>query len=130
MRLLALALLIVSSADAAVAPPVTTFFKTYCIDCHGPKKQKGDFRVDELKLSTTAADAENWQLVLDNLHLGEMPPEDEKQPKPAEVEFVTTWIQSEISRAASVLKGTGGEVVLAGDGGSISEADVRKYLTV
>jgi len=112
MRLLALALFIVSSADAAVAPPVTTFFKTYCIDCHGTKKQKGDFRVDQLKVSATAAEAENWQLVLDNLHLGEMPPEKSKQPKPAEVEVVTAWIQSELSRAASVLKGTGGEVVL------------------
>jgi len=67
----------------------------------------------ELKVSASAADAENWQLVLDNLHLGEMPPEDAKlHPKPAEVEPVTAWIQSEISRAARVLKGTGGEVVL------------------
>jgi len=100
------------AADAAVAPPVTAFFQTYCIDCHGPKKQKGDFRVDELKVSTTSADAENWQLVLDNLHLGEMPPEKSKQPKTAEVEVVTTWIQSEIFRASNVLKGSGGEVVL------------------
>jgi len=105
-------LLMASFADAAVPAPVSGFMQTYCIDCHGPKKQKGDFRVDELKLSATAADAENWQLVLDNLHLGEMPPEDEKQPKSAEVEVVTTWIQSEISRAASVLKDSGGEVVL------------------
>jgi hypothetical protein len=105
-------LLMASFADAAVPAPVSGFMQTYCIDCHGPKKQKGDFRVDELKVSTTSADAENWQLVLDNLHLGEMPPEKAKQPKPAEVEPVTAWIQSEISRAASVLKGTGGEVVL------------------
>ena len=46
---------------AAVDPRVPAFLKTYCIDCHGPKKQKGDFRVDELKVSATAADAENWQ---------------------------------------------------------------------
>jgi hypothetical protein len=105
-------LLMASFADAAVPAPVSGFMQTYCIDCHGPKKQKGDFRVDALKVSATAADAENWQLVLDNLHLGEMPPEKAKQPKPAEVEPVTAWIQSEISRAASVLKGTGGEVVL------------------
>lgn len=115
MSLLALALLIVPSAnaaDAAVAPTVTEFFQTYCIGCHGPKKQQGDFRVDALKIAANAADAENWQLVLDNLQLGEMPPKDAKQPTPAEVEKVTGWIQSEISRAASVLKGTGGEVVL------------------
>ncbi len=112
MKFLALSLLIASSAGAAVDPPVAAFLQSYCIDCHGPKKQKGDFRVDELKVSVTAADAENWQLVLDNLHLGEMPPEDEKQPQVREVESVTAWIQSELSRAASALKGSGGEVVL------------------
>ena len=63
-------LVMVSFADAAVPRPVSGFMQTYCIDCHGPKKQKGDFRVDELKISATAADAENWQLVLDNLHRG------------------------------------------------------------
>ncbi len=115
MSLLALALLIVPAAnaeDAAVAPSVTAFFQTYCIGCHGPKKQQGDFRVDALKIAANAADAENWQLVLDNLQLGEMPPKDAKQPKQAEVEKVTTWIQNELSRAAAELKGTGGEVVL------------------
>jgi hypothetical protein len=114
MNFIALTFLLAASVSAAPQPEtrVTAFFQTYCLDCHGPKKQKGDFRVDELKISATAADAENWQLVLDNLHLGEMPPEKAKQPMPAEVEAVTTWIQSEISRAASVLKGTGGGVVL------------------
>jgi len=98
---------------AAVDPRVPAFLKTYCIDCHGPKKHKGDFRVDELKVSATAADAENWQLVLDNLHLGEMPPEEaELHPKPAEVEPVTTWIQGELKRAALALGGQKGEVVL------------------
>jgi hypothetical protein len=114
MKSIALTFLLAVSVSAApqLDPKLSTFLQTYCIDCHGPKKQKGDFRVDELKVSTTAADAENWQLVLDNLHLGEMPPEKSKQPKTAEVEVVTAWIQSELTRAASVLKGTGGEVVL------------------
>jgi len=111
-NLLVLVLLIVPSADAAVVPPVTAFFQTYCIHCHGPTKPKGDFRVDALKIATNAADAENWQLVLENLQLGEMPPKDAKQPTQAEVEQVTTWIQNELSRAAAELKGTGGEVVL------------------
>jgi hypothetical protein len=95
-----------------IDPQVTAFLNRYCVDCHGPTKPKGDFRVDALKIAMNAADAENWQLVLDNLQLGEMPPKDAKQPTPAEVDNVTAWIQSEISRAASVLKGTGGEVVL------------------
>jgi hypothetical protein len=95
-----------------VDPQVAAFLRRYCIDCHGVTKPKGDFRVDALKIAANAADAENWQLVLDNLQLGEMPPLDAKQPTPAEVENATAWIQGEISRAASVLKGTGGEVVL------------------
>ncbi|MFM7112234.1 MAG: DUF1592 domain-containing protein, partial [Planctomycetota bacterium] len=95
-----------------VDPQVVVFLNQYCVACHGAVKPKGDFRVDQLKLSANAADAENWQLVLDNLQLGEMPPKKAKQPTPAEVEKVTAWVQSEISRAASVLKGTGGEVVL------------------
>ena len=108
-----IALLLVGPiAKAAVPPSVTTFFKTYCIDCHGPKKQEGDFRVDELRISATAADAENWQLVLDNLHLGEMPPKKAEQPQASMVENVSHWIRGELSRAASTLKGTGGEVVL------------------
>ena len=95
-----------------VDPQVTAFLKRYCIECHGATKPKGDFRVDALRIAANAADAENWQLVLGNLQLGEMPPKDAKQPTPAEVEKVTGWIQGEISRAAAVLKGTGGEVVL------------------
>ena len=95
-----------------VDPQVTAFLKRYCVECHGATKPKGDFRVAALKICTNAADAENWQLVLDNLQLGEMPPKDARQPQPAEVEQVTSWIQNELSRAAAELKGTGGEVVL------------------
>jgi len=114
-RLFLLLLLLATAANAAgkIDSKVATFMQTYGVNCHGEKKQKGDFRVDTLQISQTSADAENWQLVLDNLHLGEMPPEDEKQPKPDEAEQVTAWIQNELNRAASVLKGTGSETAAA-----------------
>ena len=99
-------------SGAAVEPFVSAFLNSYCVECHGPKKQKGDFRVDELRVSQTAGDAEYWQLVLDNLNLGEMPPEDEKQPPEADRERVTGWIETELKRAARALKGHSGEVVL------------------
>lgn len=112
LPLLLLSLASTANALGKMDSKVSAFMQTYCVNCHGEKKQKGDFRVDTLRISENAADAENWQLVLDNLHLGEMPPEDEKQPKPEEAEQVTAWIQGELNRAASVLKGTGGETVL------------------
>jgi hypothetical protein len=98
--------------EKKVDPQVNAFLTRYCVECHGATKPKGDFRVDQLKFSANAADAENWQLVLNNLQLGEMPPKKAKQPTPVEVEKVTAWIQGEIARSATELKGKGGEVVL------------------
>ena len=111
--LVAVMLLSWGAASAqAVDSKVASFLKTYCVDCHGPRKQKGDFRVDELKVSESTADAENWRLVLDNLNLGEMPPEDQKQPSAGERDKAADWIAGELRRAARMLKGHAGEVVL------------------
>ena len=101
-----------SLSGSAVDPSVSALFNTYCLKCHGPEKQKGDFRVDKLRVSQTPADAEYWQLVLDNLHLGEMPPEKQKQPSAAERERAITWIEAELKRASRMLKGHTSEVVL------------------
>lgn len=96
-----------------VAPSVRTFFSKYCSDCHGAETQEADFRVDTmLKVSKTAVDAEYWQLVLDNLNLGEMPPKGERQPTDGEREAVTEWIDQELRRARKALAGHSGEVVL------------------
>ena len=69
------------------------FLQTYCSQCHGGDSAEGDFELDFLKSVETKSDAEYWQLALDNLHLGEMPPEGETQPKPAELEEMTSWIE-------------------------------------
>jgi len=104
---------VASAADyTQLDPQLRKFFGTYCVDCHGDKKEKGDFRIDMLKLSENDVDAEHWRLVLDNLHLGDMPPEDEKQPTIAELEPITSWIEAELKRASRDLAGHGSEVVL------------------
>ena len=60
-------------------------FVQYCQKCHGPDKQEGKFRVDDLPYAiTTIETAERWQKVLNVLNSGEMPPEEEKQPGRAE----------------------------------------------
>ncbi len=74
-----------TDAPRAVMPEKhRALFKEHCIACHGPEKQKGKFRVDELPLEiTTIESAEKWQKVLNTLNAGEMPPEEEKQPSTA-----------------------------------------------
>jgi mono/diheme cytochrome c family protein len=74
-----------SAADAAPAAIMPErhrdLLKANCLSCHGPDKQKGKFRVDDLPFTiATVEAAERWQKVLNQLNAGEMPPEDEKQP--------------------------------------------------
>ncbi len=101
-----------AATGEAVVPEVREFLNTYCVACHGPEKQEADFRVDELKISATATDAEHWQLVLAKLYLGEMPPEDQKQPTTEELDLTTNWVENELRRARRTLAGQTGEVVL------------------
>ena len=92
MKLLLVALILAPSAAHAVESTTRAvmherhraLLKTNCVSCHGPEKQKGKFRVDDLPFTiTTIESAERWQKVLNHLNSGEMPPEDEKQPAPA-----------------------------------------------
>ena len=75
-------------------PMPVDFLNKYCYDCHGEKKQKADRRFDFLTGSVEDfKQQELWQEILDQLNLGEMPPEDESQPsvreKLAVVELIT-----------------------------------------
>lgn len=65
-------------------------FQEACISCHGPEKQKGKFRVDDLPFEIKNIEtAEKWQKVLNQMNSGDMPPEDEKQPaKAAKTDFL------------------------------------------
>ncbi|MEK0444920.1 MAG: hypothetical protein RLZZ399_241 [Verrucomicrobiota bacterium] len=77
-----------SLVTVAAAPPQAVLdgrhramLQAHCLDCHGPEKQKGKFRIDDLSFSLSDPQtAERWQKVLDALNSGEMPPEGEKQP--------------------------------------------------
>jgi mono/diheme cytochrome c family protein len=58
------------------------FLETHCVSCHGPDKAKGDLRFDKLSRNyRMGEDAHLWAEVLEKVNSGEMPPEDEPQPK-------------------------------------------------
>ncbi|MEK0446734.1 MAG: hypothetical protein RLZZ399_2055 [Verrucomicrobiota bacterium] len=70
-----------TQTQARLSEKHRALLESHCTSCHGPAKQKGKFRVDDLPLSiATLEDAERWQKVLNQLNSGEMPPEGEKQP--------------------------------------------------
>ena len=72
---------LVHSAEPVMPEKHRALFQEHCVSCHGPQKQKGKFRVDDLPFAvTTLESAEKWQKVLNAMNAGEMPPDDEKQP--------------------------------------------------
>ena len=60
--------------------PFEVFLKTHCIHCHGPEKEKGDLRIDQLSRDfKLGADTHHWAEVIEQVNSGEMPPKKEKQ---------------------------------------------------
>ena len=80
------------------AEPFDTFLETYCIGCHGPKKEKGDLRIDQLSRDfKLGVDAQRWADVIEQVNSGEMPPKkEEKKPTQDEIGAFVTSIDSRI----------------------------------
>jgi len=75
--------------------------RAHCTKCHGPTKQSGDFRIDQLQAEP--ADAEKWQLVRQQLRDGLMPPTKEPKPDPKKTQDVVQWIETELAKAGKTV---------------------------
>lgn len=110
------------AADAPAADPSVAFafkedvkplLKKFCVDCHGKSAQKGDRRFDRLTGEIADDDAlVDYQDVLDQLNLGEMPPEDSKQPTNQQRQRAIDWLTNQIQQYHQTSKGSGGDTVL------------------
>ena len=80
-----------------------------CVQCHGPKKAKGKFRIDSLDPNLIeGGDIDWWLEVLDALSNDEMPPEDaEVKLTGRETSKVTEWLSSEIQKASTERRNKG-----------------------
>ncbi|MEZ0275877.1 MAG: DUF1592 domain-containing protein [Roseimicrobium sp.] len=77
-------LLLLSLAPAIHAGDFQTFLSERCLDCHDRATKKGDFSIEDLGATITAANAMDWQKVLDQIDRRTMPPEAKAQPSPEE----------------------------------------------
>jgi hypothetical protein len=122
-RLLGLALLLpiylMNSAhadetgSAAFRADIQPLLAKYCIRCHGPKKQEGNLRIDGLDRDVVRGkDADFWHEALNQLNEGKMPPKDERQLTAKELVTVTTWLESELKKAAALRNSTGGRQLM------------------
>ena len=75
------------------AEPFETFLEKHCIRCHGPEKEKGDLRLDQLSRDfKLGVDSDHWAESIEKVNSGEMPPKKEKKRPPQEeiAAFVTS----------------------------------------
>lgn len=94
-------------------PMPNDFVNKYCTQCHGVEKQKADRRFDMLSLSIeNFREQEMWQEIVDQLNLGEMPPEHESQPSESERLAVIEMITNGIAEAREKFSGVSNHTVL------------------
>ncbi|MDP7063335.1 MAG: DUF1592 domain-containing protein [Planctomycetota bacterium] len=76
----------------------------FCYGCHGPRKQKGDIRLDTLDHDlVNGLDAETWNLVEEMVEELDMPPSkaEKRNPLPdASRQKLLTWLDSSLAEAA------------------------------
>ncbi len=92
---------------------VKPLLSKYCFKCHGEQIQKGERRFDEL-VSTIENDDTfvDMQDILDQLNLGQMPPQDEQQPTATERRQIIDWMTQNIASYHDSRRASKGETVL------------------
>ncbi len=112
-HLSAVSLLGILCGSALQAGLPETFLKQYCYKCHGPEKQKAMRRFDSLPPAIRDfRQQEQWQEIVDQLNLGEMPPEGEKQPSEAERLAAVKGMTEAIAGAREEFAGAGQHTTL------------------
>ena len=103
----------VTAETPTAANPAFHFFKTYCVSCHGPDKQKGELRLDTLDPDiVNGKNTHEWKEVLDILNKGEMPPKKKKQPTDKEHKDIVDYLTTQTQKAVQAQKNTGGKRVM------------------
>ena len=73
------------------------FLQEHCVRCHGPEKEKGDLRIDQLSREfRSSVDGHLWAEIVERINAGEMPPEDEPQPSESEIAAVITQLDARL----------------------------------
>jgi mono/diheme cytochrome c family protein len=102
-----------ASLDRTFAETVRPFLASYCTGCHGGEKPMAQFDLKQYSnLASVVQDHRHWALVAERLTAKTMPPQQAKQPDPADRQKVVEWIGAMLKNEARKTAGDPG-VVLA-----------------
>ncbi len=104
---------VASELDRRFVGTVQPFVGTYCLDCHDKETTKGDFDLSPYTSATSVArDFQRWDLVLEKLETGEMPPKKAKRhPTLTENHEVVAWVKALRDHEAKLHAGDPGPVL-------------------
>src|SRR5215831_9367679 len=98
--------------DRTFTQTVRPFLASYCAGCHGTAAPAAQFDIRPYtNIAAVVSDLGHWNLVLDKLTSGQMPPKQLKQPPDATRRAVIDWIQSVRSHEAKKNAGDPGPVL-------------------
>src|SRR5262245_19997446 len=85
----------------------------YCNKCHSTEKQKGDLDLERFaNYEAVKGDPKVWELVAEQLELGEMPPKDKPQLDAGQKQRFSGWVHETLAEIARAQAGDPGPVVL------------------
>ena len=99
--LLVLALALTTGAQTPRPAAPAAVFEQYCVTCHNPRLKTAGFVLDPSELSRVGANAEVWEKVVRKLRSGAMPPASAPRPSKAVYDSTTTFLETELDKAAS-----------------------------
>ncbi|MGH9833325.1 MAG: DUF1587 domain-containing protein, partial [Blastocatellia bacterium] len=94
-----------SDATAAFAKTVQPFFAEHCYSCHDAEQKSGGLNLEVYRtVASVTENREVWELVVQKLRTGEMPPKGMPRPDKATVEKVTRWVEQQFAHADRLVK--------------------------
>src|SRR5690242_13066269 len=108
----ALCLHAADTLDQQFTQTVTPFLASYCVGCHSGSAPAGQFDLKAYSsVSSVVRDFAHWNLVIEKLTAGQMPPKGAKQPAAEVRQAVTDWVLAVRANEARAHAGDPGPVL-------------------
>jgi mono/diheme cytochrome c family protein len=101
-----------NAAQVSYVEQIAPLFTEYCTRCHGGARPRAGLALDTFKDEATALKNPHvWELVLQVLRSGEMPPRGSK-PKPDEIQRLAAWVEGKLGTGDCATNKNPGRVTL------------------
>ncbi len=92
---------------------IAPLIRHYCLECHSTEKQKGDLDLERFtSFQEVSRHPKVWEDIVEQISLGEMPPQDQAQFSPVERQRLLDWVSEALNEVALAHAGDPGPVVL------------------